>query len=61
MVYPGKDGPLDSIRYESWHDGSADFELLSLLAENDSDAAMRIAAKHFPDFRRYDIDITVFS
>ena len=60
MVYPGTDGPLDSIRYEAWRDGSADHELLSMLAENDAEAAQDIAAHHILDFDRYDIDTDSF-
>jgi len=60
IVYPGEDGPLDSIRFEAMRDGIADYELLAQLAERDPDGAMRLASKHIPDFDRYDTDIRVF-
>jgi hypothetical protein len=31
MVYPGQDGPIDSIRWEISRDGMEDFEYLALL------------------------------
>ena len=33
IVYPGKSGPLDSIRFEALRDGVEDYELFKLLAE----------------------------
>ncbi len=33
IVYPGKSGPLDSIRFEVLRDGVEDYEMLKLLAE----------------------------
>ncbi len=60
IVYPGKDGPLDSIRHEAMRDGIADHELLSLLGERDPAAAKRLASKHVLDFDRYDTDIKTF-
>ncbi|MEM3545628.1 MAG: DUF4091 domain-containing protein [Candidatus Bathyarchaeia archaeon] len=33
IVYPGKSGPLDSIRFEALRDGVEDYEMLKLLAE----------------------------
>jgi len=60
IVYPGKDGPLDSIRHEAMRDGIADHELLSLLGERDPAAAKRLASKHILDFDRYDTDVKTF-
>jgi hypothetical protein len=60
IVYPGDDGPLDSIRHEAMRDGIADHELLSLLAEKDHAAAERIAARHVLAFDRYDLDVQRF-
>jgi hypothetical protein len=60
IVYPGKDGPLDSIRFEAMRDGIADHELLSLLAERDAAAARQIAARHVLAFDRYNTDIAAF-
>lgn len=33
IVYPGKSGPLDSIRFEALRDGVEDYEMLKMLAE----------------------------
>ncbi|HSW46830.1 MAG TPA: glycoside hydrolase domain-containing protein [Phycisphaerae bacterium] len=60
IVYPGKDGPLDSIRFEAMRDGIVDHELLSRLAERDPAAARRLVEKHVLDFNRYDADPAVF-
>ncbi len=57
IVYPGEDGPLDSIRYEAMRDGIADHELLCMLAEKDPDLAMKLAGKHVLDFAQYDTDV----
>lgn len=60
IVYPGKDGPLDSIRFEAMRDGIADHELLSQLAERDPGTASRLASTHVLEFDRYDTDIARF-
>lgn len=60
IVYPGKDGPLDSIRFEAMRDGVADHELLCMLAERDLDAAHELAARHILDFDRYETDVGAF-
>ncbi|MFH1738035.1 MAG: glycoside hydrolase domain-containing protein [bacterium] len=33
IIYPGKDGPIDSIRWEAFRDGLEDFEYLCVLEE----------------------------
>ncbi|MCE5341278.1 MAG: DUF4091 domain-containing protein [Planctomycetaceae bacterium] len=60
IVYPGIDGPLDSIRFEALRDGVDDYELLSMLAESNPDAAMRLAAKHVAAFDEYNVNIKTF-
>ena len=60
IVYPGKDGPLDSIRFEAMRDGIADYELLCLLAEKNPDAAQHLVRKLVLDFDRYDTDVGRF-
>ena len=60
IVYPGDDGPLDSIRFEAMRDGIDDHELLSQLAERDADAAQRIAQRHILDFDKYNTNVTAF-
>ena len=60
IVYPGKNGPLDSIRFEAMRDGITDHELLSQLAEKNPKKAMQLATKHIQDFAKYDTDIKTF-
>jgi len=60
IVYPGKQGPLDSIRYEAMRDGIVDHELLCRLAERDPAAAERLVKKHVLDFNKYDTDLAAF-
>ncbi len=60
IVYPGKDGPIDSIRWEAVRDGIVDHELLAQLAERDPETAMNLAKKHILDFNRYDTDVATF-
>lgn len=60
IVYPGKDGPLDSIRHEAMRDGIADYELLSMLAERDREAAMELAKPMVLDFDRYEGGVGAF-
>jgi hypothetical protein len=60
IVYPGQEGPLDSIRHEAMRDGIADYELLSMLSDRDPAAARRLVSKHVLDFDRYDGNIETF-
>jgi hypothetical protein len=60
IVYPGKDGPIDSIRWEAMRDGIADYGLLCTLAERDPEAAQRLAARHILDFDKYNCDVETF-
>lgn len=55
IVYPGKRGPLNSIRLEALRDGVEDFELLKLLEKKDPKAARRICdavVKSMTDYTR---------
>jgi len=60
IVYPGKDGLVDSIRYETMRDGIADYELLCQLREKNPDLAKKIADRHILSFDKYDIDPVAF-
>lgn len=60
IVYPGRDGPLDSIRHEAMCDGIADYELLSMLGERDPAAAKRLVNRHVLDFDRYNCNVDAF-
>lgn len=55
IVYPAKDGPgiVSSIRWEAFRDGIEDHELLSQLAEKNTDAADRLAQRLVLDFDKY--------
>ncbi len=60
IVYPGINGPLDSIRFEALRDGVDDYELLSMLAESNPNAAMKLTAKHILAFDKYNVSIKSF-
>ncbi len=60
IVYPGKEGPLDSIRFEAMRDGINDYELLARLADKDRDAAMKMVSTHVLDFDKYQTDVSAF-
>lgn len=60
IVYPGRVGPLDSIRFEAMRDGIVDHELLSMLAERDPEKAQDVAVRHVHDFDLYDTDVELF-
>lgn len=60
IVYPGKEGPLDSIRHEAMRDGIADYELLCQLSEIDPVAANNLVREHILNFDRYDCDVAKF-
>ena len=60
IVYPGKEGPLDSIRFEAMRDGITDHELLSQLGEKNPKAAVGLAEKHILAFDQYNTDIEQF-
>ncbi len=60
IVYPGKEGPLDSIRFEAMRDGIADYELLCQLKERDPGGAQRLAGKLVLDFDQYATGIQDF-
>lgn len=45
-VYPGKDGPVSSIRWELLKEGIEDFELFRLLNSPESDRALELAVRN---------------
>jgi len=49
IVYPGPDGPLDSLRWEQMREGLQDFELLWLLGQRSPGQADAICARLVPD------------
>ena len=60
IVYPGKNGPLDSIRFEAMRDGIADYALLEALGEKNAQIARELAAKMVLAFDQYNTDIASF-
>ena len=60
IVYPGRDGPLDSIRFEAMRDGIADYALLEALAQKDPAAARNLAERLIVDFDKYNTNIGAF-
>lgn len=60
IVYPGDDGPLDSIRFEAMRDGLDDYTLLSQLAERAPEKARAAAETLILDFKRYETDVRRF-
>ena len=45
LVYPGRQGPVLSLRLVNWRDGAEDHALLSLLRAHDSATAVALAAR----------------
>ncbi len=60
IVYPGKYGPLASIRLEAMRDGIEDYELLRMLAAKDRRAAERICASVVRSMTDYTLDPAEF-
>ncbi|MEO6434192.1 MAG: glycoside hydrolase domain-containing protein, partial [Tepidisphaeraceae bacterium] len=60
IVYPGKDGVIDSIRFEAMRDGIADYEVFAQLAQRNPQAADRLVARHVLDFNKYNCDVDAF-
>ncbi len=60
IVYPGKRGPLSSIRLEALRDGVEDFELLKLLEKKDPKAARRICDAVVRSMTDYALDPAAF-
>lgn len=60
IVYPGTNGPLDSIRFEAMRDGIADYALLQTLGEKDAAEAQALAKKLILNFDQYNTDVPAF-
>lgn len=60
VVYPGPNGPRDSIRWEIQREGAQDYELLRMLAGHDPAAAEAIAARLVRGFDDYDTNTAAF-
>ncbi|MFH0991196.1 MAG: DUF4091 domain-containing protein [bacterium] len=60
IIYPGKDGPLSSQRFEAHRIGMEDYELLRQLKRNDLTKMQTIIAKLFQAFDEYSKDIMFY-
>jgi hypothetical protein len=60
ITYPGKYGPLSSIRLEAMRDGIEDYELLRLLAKRDRKAAEEICSSVVRSMTDYTLDPAEF-
>lgn len=60
IVYPGRRGPLSSIRLEAMRDGLEDFELLKLLAKKNPKKAEKISNSVIRSMTDYNIDPAEF-
>lgn len=57
IIYPGKNGPISSQRFEAHRIGMEDYELLCLLKKQNPEAAEKLIDKLFQAFDQYDKDI----
>ena len=60
IVYPGKDGPLNSIRFETLRLGVQDYELLRMLEKIDSKKARSLAETLVRSLTEYEKDPSKF-
>jgi hypothetical protein len=59
-VYPGKDGPWSSVRFEAMGAGIEDYELLRQVAARDAKLADEICAQLVRGFTDYDASVKGF-
>ena len=57
VIYPGKDGPLSSLRFEAHRKGIEDYELLEKLKTKNIDKHSRLIKKLFFDYTNYSLSI----
>ncbi|MDB9901740.1 DUF4091 domain-containing protein [Flavobacteriaceae bacterium] len=57
VIYPGKDGPLSSLRFEAHRKGIEDYELLEKLKIKNIDKHSRLIKKLFFDYTNYSLSI----
>jgi hypothetical protein len=60
ILYPMRDGPLSSHRFESHRIGMEDYELLAQLKPHDAPRAQQIIARVFQAFDRFSKDIEAY-
>ena len=57
IVYPGKDGPLSSLRFEAHRIGIEDFEMLRRLREEKPGVHDRLVKKLFRSYTDYELSV----
>ena len=57
IIYPGKNGPLSSLRFEAHRKGIEDYELLEKLKQKNSNKHSRLIKKVFVDYTNYSLSI----
>lgn len=60
IVYPLKDGPIRSLRFQQMKCGVEDYEILKALSKQDKEAADRICRRAFRTFDDYITDVSEF-
>lgn len=60
IVYPGRRGPVDSIRFEALRDGLEDYELLQQLAARDEPRAREISSTLIRNFNDCETSVSAF-
>jgi hypothetical protein len=61
IIYPGKDGPWSSVRFEAMGAGIEDYELLRIVAARDEKLADEICAQLVRTFTDYDAKVESFN
>ena len=57
IIYPGKNGPLSSIRFESHRIGCEDYEILEILKRKKPKKHKKLISKIFTDYQTYSLNI----
>ncbi len=57
IIYPGVNGPLSSLRFESHRIGSEDFEILEILKRKNPKKHKKLVSKVFTDYQTYSLNI----
>jgi len=57
IIYPGKEGPLSSIRFEAHRMGAEDYDLLQLLKKKDQDKFQRLVGHLFQSYTDYNLNL----
>ena len=60
IIYPGKDGPLSSLRFEAHRQGIEDYELLEKLKFKNSTKHKRLIKKLFLNYTNYSLSINKY-